>query len=460
MPSIWAIKARAAKASDELAIDLYDVIGSDMGSEGIASGEVLAVLNAAPNAKKLLVRINSAGGIVTEGLAIYNMLKQSPAAVTCRVDALAGSISSIIAMGGAQLEMAEHSFLMIHNPFGAIEGGSGELRHKADLLDTMREQMVDIYCAKSGLERAAVAKMMDDETWITAQQALELGFADRVIPDARDKIAAHFDLSAFRNTPRAIHRTGALRAEAPTNGAASAPRGELPMTDEEKKKLEDLEAAVSDLTAKLKDAESAKIEADKARVSAEANLAAKESAAVRAAAEEEAEEEEDEEEVAAKAVVQACIALTGEKDLVRLEGAVMALGPKLNGAANALAARSVQVSNLIAKGKLLPAQKNWALKCKPEALAAYLESIGDTKLGPAGEEEHTPNDEAPEVIAARAAAKNRGVAAFDPAKITLTAAEKHACKVMNRLDPAAQEARFLADKVARAKAEFEMRASA
>jgi ATP-dependent Clp protease, protease subunit len=453
MPAIWAIKARAAKASDELAIDLYDVIGSDMGSQGIASGEVLAALNASPGAKKLLVRINSAGGIVTEGLAIYNMLKQSPAAVTCRVDALAGSISSIIAMGGAQLEMAEHSFLMIHNPFGAIEGGSSELRHKADLLDTMREQMVDIYCAKSGLERGVVAKMMDDETWITAQQALELGFADRVIPDARDKIAAHFDLSAFRNTPRAIHRTGALRAEAPTNGAASAPRGEAPMTDEEKKKLEDLEAAVSDLTAKL-------TESDKARVAAEASLAAKESAAARAAAEEEAEEEDDEEEVAAKAVVQACIALTGEKDLVRLEGAVMALGPKLNGAANAAAARSVQVSTLIAKGKLLPAQKNWALKCKPEALAAYLESIGDAKLGPAGEEEHTPNDEAPEVIAARAAAKSPADAVFDPAKITLTAAEKHACKVMNRLDPAAQEARFLADKVARAKAEFEMRASA
>src|SRR3989304_4901088 len=204
MKSTWAFKARAESA-DQLALDIYDTIGADpLFGGGLSAKSVLGFLSENPKAKNLLVRINAAGGIVTEGLAIYNLLKQSKAAVTCRVDALAGSISSIIALGGGTLEMAEHSYLMIHNPYGWIEGGSSELRHQADVLDSMRSEMVAIYCAKSGKSPDFIGALMDEETWLTGTQALAYGLCDRLIPDSNAKLVAHFDLSQFRNTPRSL----------------------------------------------------------------------------------------------------------------------------------------------------------------------------------------------------------------------------------------------------------------
>src|SRR5690242_11950792 len=130
--------ALRGQGTDALELDLYEAIGGDpLFGGGITAKGVLAELNAQPKAKKILVRINSAGGIVTEGLAIYNLLKSNAAEVTCRVDGLAGSIASVIAMAG-RLEMPATSYLMIHNPWGWVEGEANDLKHQAAVLESMR----------------------------------------------------------------------------------------------------------------------------------------------------------------------------------------------------------------------------------------------------------------------------------------------------------------------------------
>lgn len=471
------------QGSESLELDLYEGIGSDpLFGGGISASQVLATLNASPKAKNILVRINSAGGIVTDGLAIYNLLKQSRASVTCRVDALAGSIASIIAMAG-RLEMAEHSYLMIHNPFGWIEGGSGELRHQADVLDSMRAEMVAIYCAKCGKSPDFIGALMDEETWLTGTQALAYGLCDSLVPDTNAKLAAHFDLSQFRNTPRSLdperrpvsnltadNLTDAVRqalatvadeqvtaevvvTEAKTEeqtitetpAAEAVASGATNMNEQiYKDQIAALEAKVAELTAALEGEKTARAQAETDAAEAKAKFPKKG---------DDDDDEDDEEMASLKSVVAACVELTGEKDLVRLEGAVMALGPRLQGAANAKAAREVEVSGLIARGKLLPAQKKWALACKPEALAAYLESIGSAKVGPVGDE-HSPDDEHATVVAAKAAQK-AAEAKFDPEKVQLDHEEVAFCKVRDPMGLDGFKAKFLEDKRSRAKDAFE-----
>ncbi len=466
------------QGSDEVELDLFEGIGADpLFGGGISAKAVLDSLSQTPKAKKIRVRINSAGGIVTEGLAIYNILRNHKAEVTCQVDGLAGSIASIIAMAG-RLEMPATSYLMIHNPFGWIEGRSDELRHQADVLDSMREMMLDIYCAKCGRSRDFIGALMNEEKWMTGTEALAYGLCDSLIQEPKARLAAHFDFSQFKNTPRSIDTaprgvvtdmkigndesdsteviaiaeviTTPPAAEEPTEEAAETPAATgVPVMDEQvyKDKIAELEAKVADLVAKLETESSARAKAEADVAEAKAKFPKKN---------DDDEDEDDEEMASLKSVVAACVTLTGEKDLVRLEGAVMALGPRLQGAANAKAAREVEVSGLIARGKLLPAQKKWALACKPEALAAYLESIGSAKVGPVGEE-YTPDDEHETVVAAKASGKPP-VVTFDPEKIQLDHAELDFCKVRDPMGLDGFKAKFLEDKRARAKAAFEKQA--
>jgi ATP-dependent Clp endopeptidase proteolytic subunit ClpP len=479
MPSTTIGFNLRGQGSSALELDLFEGIGGDpLFGGGITAQSVLDALNENKNAKSVLVRINSAGGIVTEGLAIYNLLRSHRAEVTCRVDGLAGSIASVIAMAG-RLEMPTTSYLMIHNPWGWVEGGADDLRHQADVLESMRSMMLDIYCAKSGKGRDFIGAMMDEEKWMTGTEALAYGLCDALIPAPNAKLAAHCDLSRYRNTPRSLDTARTIEpvaaviemvkpitvetqetsapvatenepppaAEKPPEKAAdnTAAPGASPMDEQAyKDKIAELEGANATLKAELDGAKSdvAKAEVDAAEAKAKFTKKGDDD-----------DDDDDEESNAKASVIAACVELTGEKDLVRLEGAVMALGPRLQGAANAKAAREIEVSGLIAKGRLLPAQKKWALNCKPEALAAYLESIGSVKVGPVGEE-HTPDEGHESVLAARESTKAPS-AKFDSEKVQLTADEKAACKIMGGTDKAANEAAYLADKRARAQIAFD-----
>ena len=122
--------------------------------------------------------INSPGGSVFDGIAIYNMLKQHKATVNITVQGLAASIASVIAMAGDTLTMNTGSMLMIHRPFTLAMGNASALRDMADTLDHVAESSVDIYNEKTGIDKDTIREVMTAETWLTADEAVEAGWAD------------------------------------------------------------------------------------------------------------------------------------------------------------------------------------------------------------------------------------------------------------------------------------------
>ena len=120
-----------------------------------------------------------------EGFAIYNILREHPYEVVVKVMGMAASAASIIAMAGDRIEIAASSFIMIHNCWVLAYGNRNDLRDLADWLEPFDQAMRDVYVARSGQDAKAVAKMLDDETWLSGSQAIDKGFADSLL--ASDK---------------------------------------------------------------------------------------------------------------------------------------------------------------------------------------------------------------------------------------------------------------------------------
>lgn len=156
-------------------IFIYDEIG---GSMGVSADEFVKDLQGI-KAKEITVRINSPGGSVFDAIAIYNALIQHPANVTTRVDALAASAASIIAMAGDTVEMMVGSQLMIHDAMGMEMGNAKEMREMAKFLDGQSDNLASIYANKGG-DKQDWRAMMLAETWMFAQEAVDLGLADSV----------------------------------------------------------------------------------------------------------------------------------------------------------------------------------------------------------------------------------------------------------------------------------------
>ncbi len=133
--------------------------------------------------KEINLHINSPGGSVFEGIAIYNMLKQNKAKVNIYIDALAASIASVIAMSGDAIFMPSNSMMMIHNPYTIAVGNANELRKAADDLDQITKASIASYLAKAGdkLDKDTLKELMDNETWLTADEAVSYGLADEVL---------------------------------------------------------------------------------------------------------------------------------------------------------------------------------------------------------------------------------------------------------------------------------------
>ena len=170
--------------------------------------------------KELRVYINSPGGDVFAGQAILSMLNRHPATVTVYIDGLAASAASLIAMAGDKIIMPRNAMMMIHNPWTIAWGDANMFRQVADDLDKTRESMIPVYEAQTGLERDEIIEMLDAETWMTAEEAVDLGFADE-IEEAKQvaaSIAGHrivvngveMDLSRFRNPPKVLVAAGSV----------------------------------------------------------------------------------------------------------------------------------------------------------------------------------------------------------------------------------------------------------
>lgn len=162
---------------------------------------------------ELVVRINSSGGDVPAGMAIRSMLKRHAARVTVYVDGLAASIASVVAMAGDRIIMPRGSMMMIHNPWSSVWGGDADdFRSVADTLDKVRDALVEVYEDRTKLPAEEIKSMMDAETWMTATEAVDKGFADEVedaVPisaQSREGKAFFnglaFNLDRFRNAPK------------------------------------------------------------------------------------------------------------------------------------------------------------------------------------------------------------------------------------------------------------------
>ncbi len=168
-------------AGNEADIDIYGDITSWPWVDSDVSSANLSAQLADLDVDVINVNINSYGGEVAEGLAIYNALKRHKAKVRTRCDGFACSIASVIFMAGDERIMNEASLLMIHNAFSFAEGDANALRKMADDLDLVTSQSKKIYLANSNIDETALTELMDKETFIDPKEALEMGFATSVV---------------------------------------------------------------------------------------------------------------------------------------------------------------------------------------------------------------------------------------------------------------------------------------
>lgn len=210
MNKFWEMKM-STDSSNSADIFIYgDIVRwvwEDYFPEDVSSNTFKDDLDALGDVSIINLHVNSPGGSVFEGIAIYNMLKRHKAKVNVYVDALAASIASVIAMAGDTIYMPKNSMLMIHNPWTWTEGNATELRKVADDLDRIGNSSKQTYLQKAGekLTDEKLQEMLDAETWLSADEAYEYGLCD-VVEEA-NQMAASLDkdvLSKYKNVPKQL----------------------------------------------------------------------------------------------------------------------------------------------------------------------------------------------------------------------------------------------------------------
>jgi ATP-dependent Clp endopeptidase proteolytic subunit ClpP len=207
------IDFRAQEDSDESEVLLYDFIGFDLFDEGWTAQKFAEELNRIKGTKKLTVRINSPGGDVWDGMAIYNMLSDFASETRVVIEGIAASAASLVAMAGDTVDAYETSQLMIHDAWTLVMGNAQELREVADVLDRIDGQIADVYAAQSGTPAKAWREIMDQDSYLTAQEAKDKGLVDTVIIAGEDKRKS-------QNSPRRSYKPkiSILRAHVATSG--------------------------------------------------------------------------------------------------------------------------------------------------------------------------------------------------------------------------------------------------
>ena len=256
---MWKV---TAKSDTDAEILLYDII-SDFESEACGYVNARGLINrikALGNVENITLRINSVGGDVFEAQAMYSYLRSHPANITVRVDGLAASAASLVAMAGNRIIMPTNALMMIHNPAGGVWGEAEDMRDTAEILDKIRDTIANVYIARTGLEREKVISMMDSETWLTATEAHELKFCDEVEESVTATAMAvkggTIFLSGFGFTridenlsAKLPENTVMMRAE---NKAVSKPEEEKNEMGTEIKNVVDLESAYPELVGEIR----------------------------------------------------------------------------------------------------------------------------------------------------------------------------------------------------------------
>lgn len=235
----WQFKADA-KTPGVGELMLYgDISDTSWWGDEVTPKQFKEDLDALGDISELRIYINSGGGDVFAGQAIHSMLKRHSATKIVYIDGLAASIASVIAMAGDKIIMPTNAMMMIHKCWTIALGNADEMRKIADDLDKIDESIIAAYIAKTGLEEADIVELMEDETWMTAQDAIDYGFADEI--EESKQIAASLrngvlvvngqevDISRFANVPefpkaKKITRTRAQPAPVPTPAPEPEPQ--------------------------------------------------------------------------------------------------------------------------------------------------------------------------------------------------------------------------------------------
>lgn len=211
----WAETPLAAADDGDNTISMFEVIGEDFWTGGgVTAKRISAALRSIGN-KDVVVKLNSPGGDMFEGIAIYNLLRSHPAKVTVDVLGWAASAASIIAMAADEIRMGLGTFMMVHNAWGVVVGNRHDMRDAAALFDGFDAAIADIYEARTGMKRADITKLMDGETFMGPTEAVKNGFADIIDEGltAADGEAKNMDrgLMARRQTEAALAKAGFSR---------------------------------------------------------------------------------------------------------------------------------------------------------------------------------------------------------------------------------------------------------
>lgn len=253
-PDRW-YQIRAAAEGQPTEVMIYDEIGY----YGVTAQDFVRDLDAIGRDNELVVRINSPGGDVFDGIAILNALRARPGTTTTIVDGLAASAASFIAMGGDEIVMRKYSELMIHDAWGMAIGNASDLRELADQLDRSSDNIAAIYAERAGGTVEEWRELMRAEQWFTADEAVEAGLATRVddtnASSAKTNKAA-FDLSVFnytgrRNAPEPAALKKLRRARAESEPGNTRPSNTADTSADDRKERVDMTDLSDEIRARL-----------------------------------------------------------------------------------------------------------------------------------------------------------------------------------------------------------------
>ena len=198
------LKVRNQSAT-EAEIVIYDSIGFDWWTGGGVTAKSFRdeLKKIGDTVTKINVRINSPGGDVFDGIAIYNLLKQHKAKKIVYVDGLAASIASIIALAGDEIVMGEGALYMVHLPWTFAGGNRMELDNVVGRLIDIEDQMIGIYARRSKMDRAEIKALLEAETWMSADEAIENGFADKKVEETAPIAASAIESRWISKKPKA-----------------------------------------------------------------------------------------------------------------------------------------------------------------------------------------------------------------------------------------------------------------
>jgi ATP-dependent protease ClpP protease subunit len=210
------LRVNNSESGSDNNINILEAIGEDYWGSGVSSRRIDSQLRAIGRDKPVTININSPGGDVFEGLAIYSLLKEHRGHVTVKVIGLAASAASIITMAGDTVQIAKAGFLMIHNCWTVAAGDRHRMAEMGEWLAPFDDAMAGIYEDRTGEKKAELAALMDKETWINSDTAISQGYADELL--SSDSVSAlasaeRSELIAVRKIDVALAKAGMTRAE-------------------------------------------------------------------------------------------------------------------------------------------------------------------------------------------------------------------------------------------------------